>query len=75
MLLLFSTRLLRKNSQRLIFVESKVGVGEVFLNESHAPSSGGGGSLGYSEFGAMPVRLLLKVDFSITSWPLEFEPE
>ena len=67
--------LLRKIVQRLIFVDSNVGVGLVFSPELHAPSCGGGSSSPANEFGTRPAALWRKVDLSMIRRPPELVPE
>ena len=74
--LLFSAiTLLRKIVQRLMRVDSNVGVGLVFSPELHAPSCGGGSSSPASEFGTSPAALFLKVDLSMIRCPPALVPE
>ena len=73
--------------QRAIFVEVMFGryfshFGRVLRRffsllflRPHSPSCGGGGSPGFSAFGAMPEELWRKIECSIVRLPPEFEPE
>src|SRR5260370_40572164 len=75
--LLFSMNLsLRMIVRRGILVDEIVGVGVLGCSGLlHSPSCGGGGSLGFSEFGARPTVLCANVDCSIIRLPPALEPE